>query len=454
MTFRTIISVCCRLLILALAMVLDASPAAAQESVGFADPADLQALLDYRLPDWGYRTWDATIDLRGQGTTNHSGSGARRTAFQRWQAETNLQWNRFGEDRDWSVAAEGIGVYDGYRASDFSSDQDQHLLEGTLHAQGDATQYVGGGPFSIGGELFLRTDYSEDIRHVVFANGTIQDKRYVRDRGWSISLGPGIGRMRNVVPILRAQRLSERLQALGRPPLTRTQVAAVAAVLAREGGYRQVYERPDREFWRDVLEPMLEPGRPLAPYEIYYLRDVLVEDFGNRRQGERCAVSGSYADYRHDVAGHTETTTRIKGVRVSAVLNRNLSLQHQVGLTLAGAWSRFGDSDDALSAGTVSWALGHEWNVADRVRISSQAQCEFRYEDYPDVQIRRRLTTELASDARFRVEDAVALVVGLAGGYGHVRSSVDRQDPAESWSDTWSWEYSLSLEYVLDRFLY
>ncbi len=31
----------------------------AQTSIGYGDPTDITNLLEYRLPDWSYRVWDA-----------------------------------------------------------------------------------------------------------------------------------------------------------------------------------------------------------------------------------------------------------------------------------------------------------------------------------------------------------------------------------------------------------
>jgi Tat protein secretion system quality control protein TatD with DNase activity len=94
-------------------------------------------------------------------------------------------------------------------------------------------------------------------------NAGDENRSFGRTREYDVGAGIGIGRSRDVTPLIRAQRLSERLEALGRPPLSAHQVQQVAQVLAREEGYRIVFDRPDRSFWRDVLEPML-PKIPRA----------------------------------------------------------------------------------------------------------------------------------------------------------------------------------------------
>ena len=46
--------------------------ASAQESVGFSDPANLEPLLDYRLPEWGYSNF--RVDLNFSDSESHNKS--------------------------------------------------------------------------------------------------------------------------------------------------------------------------------------------------------------------------------------------------------------------------------------------------------------------------------------------------------------------------------------------
>mgnify|MGYP000337876300 CR=1 FL=1 len=102
--------------------------------------------------------------------------------------------------------------------------------------------------------------YVESIRENTVDGETTETGSYNRGNSLYVTVGVGLGRARNVAPLIRAQRLSERLKAIGRAPLSPAEIQEVARVLATEHGYRAVYERPDRSFWQDVLMPMLDEG--------------------------------------------------------------------------------------------------------------------------------------------------------------------------------------------------
>src|SRR5262245_35515930 len=67
----------------------------AQTSLGFSDPGDLNALLDYRLLDWGYRTGKLNFDLTGSGFNGVWSENSQAV----WQQALNMSWNRESEER-------------------------------------------------------------------------------------------------------------------------------------------------------------------------------------------------------------------------------------------------------------------------------------------------------------------------------------------------------------------
>ena len=259
-----------------------------------------------------------------------------------------------------------------------------------------------------------------------------------------------------MTPLIRAQRLSERLVALGRPALTRGQVLEVASVLATEEGYRMVFDRPGRSFWRDTLEPMLDPGNPLSPYEIFYLRDVMSEDIGPRTQGASIQVLGLYDEARSD-PGDTEFISVRRSVGLAASWDHNLSLNHQLRAT--GSLD-FG-SVSASSRKAESWggrvSLDHLWTIADRYRWDNFLT--FRTDDrdltssvahYKD----RSYVTTLGSEFRIFVENRMAVVASVTGENRQQYLEPTEASGNEDYWRAWSWTYGLGLEYRLDSFLY
>lgn len=427
--------------------------AAAQESIGFADPDDIQALLEYRLPDWGYRTWDATFDFSGAGSDARRNGESLIYGYNRGLLGSQLAWRNFSERRDWSTSARLAGSYNASRSSSEIADRSLENLQGLVSLGGEVSEYLGGGPFSIGAQLLGLAEYQEDDASLVTADTTTSDSEYRRANQFGFQPTVGVGRVRDVTPVIRAKRLSERLVALGRPPLAEGQVRQVAAVLAREYGYRAVYERPDRSFWRDVLEPMLDPERPLSPFEIFYLRDVMQEDIGSRLQGQRLEVGLGYSEYTtHQFEDERKRVTREVQMRATAAWNP--SLQRQVGVAAGGRWGSDDGVFDQGDQGSLFLDLTYDWILADRCRLATSAQTNYQYRESDDGLIRRELQARLDSQLRFRVEDQVHIAVNMGLGFDERNGTAGAGGIEASQLNGWRWSYGLGLEYALDRLLY
>jgi len=281
-------------------------------------------------------------------------------------------------------------------------------------------------------------------------------RRFTRNHVYSLSLGAGLGRVRDVTPLIRAQRLGERLEAIGRIALTPYQIQQIARVLAREQGYRSVFDRPNRSFWRDVLDPMLDEDNPLSPYEIFYLADVMNEDVGPRRQGTELQGRFFYEEYGSDNdiwnRGHF-----YRGPAVIFLWTRNLNLNNQVSLGASGRYATFGSED--FKGDQVSWGmdLAHLWTIADRYRLDTSLNVVGNYDEMnrdADRLIDRSILTTIHSIFRIFLEDSMAFsasVLGLNRQNSHDRISFVDED---RYSRTWHWSYGIGLEYYLDRVLY
>jgi len=247
---------------------------------------------------------------------------------------------------------------------------------------------------------------------------------------------------------VRARRLSERLAALGRPRLTPAQERQVAGVLAREYGYQAVYDRPDRRFWRDVLQPMLGEGAPLSPYEVLYLREVLDELMASRREGASVSVSPGLEGSRSS-GTYGAAVADARAVRASAVWSHNLSLDHQVGadLTASYDWSRNGGRD--REAGWAALTLRHLWVVADRHTLSTFAALSRTYQEEAEAVTLRAFQGVAGMQLVTWVEDKLALVTNVRLGNDQRTYDVDHGT-----SRGWQWSYRLGVEYALDRLLW
>ena len=132
----------------AVALVMAAEPAFAQTSVGYADPDDLDALFAYRLPDWGWRSWEGTFYFRGEGSdvndrtdTNHD-----------FRMSSRLDWFAESERRFWDLTVESETSLDIRNRSRDGLTRDSDRFGSILAASSTRRQYLGNTQFyALGG---------------------------------------------------------------------------------------------------------------------------------------------------------------------------------------------------------------------------------------------------------------------------------------------------------------
>ncbi len=436
------------LLILAvLALCVVADPAAAQTSVGFTNPEDVSTLLDYRLPDWGYRTVTLGLGSGGLGSNRYgsmSYSDNSRTVANAQQG-LYVTWHRESEPRNWSVSAGEEGDWSWQRVGTTAGRGYQSTFTEELDLSGSIRDYARGDTYLLG-SADIRGRYQEDRSH----QGSGGSVYLQRSLSTSVGMGAGYGRVRDVTPLLQAQRLSERLRALGREPLSREDVLRLAGVFARIGGYQRVFDRPDRQLWRDVLEPLLGRGEPLSPYEVLYLRDVLQENLGSREEGARVELSARAS--RSSTGGNEREWSTNLGPAIDARWIHNLSLDRQLALAFSGSYSWWDYSNPAQGKhelGLGSLSTQHLWVVADRAIWTTFLTGSFRYSEVPESDfISRERLLGLQSTYRFYIEDRVSLSPTVRVQWQRTGTGDRRHD------EYWNWQLNLGLNYDLENALF
>ena len=421
----------------------------AQTSIGFTHPDSMAALLSYRLPDWGYRTIRLDFGLLGNGYKN-SGfpANSNETAASASQA-LNLQWYRESEQRTWSLFGRQSGSWNWNQTSQEPEDAIASNLQGTVSAGGFSRNYISGNLF-MSGSASANAQYREQRAH----EDSNRELSIRRDFSGAVSLGTGLGRMRDVTPILQAERINERLQALGRQPLPLEDVLRLASVLAKQGGYYRVFDRPNRQLWRDMLEPLIARGETLSPFELYYLGDVFYEALGSRREGFLVNASASLQRETEDFANAYTTSFGLTywGPNVGVEWSHNLNLDHQ--LSASGdanySWLDF-DNGAEGERGIVFVSLEHQWVVADRFLWSNGLSGNLAYNEITapaEVRtISRQKAARLLSVFSFYVEDRIRLAPSAEVNW-------TRQEFGDAWREQMNWHLELNIIYDLENRLF
>jgi len=419
-------------------------PAAAQTTLGYKDPADTSNLLEYRLPDWTFRTWDADFALQGGGAeARNSGIVGLSNSFSS-RLGTNFRQAWESEVRDLTLTGALNGDYRRAHSGREDAENKSRALRGAYRLGASGRYYLGSGPLSLGASVYSDGNYTEDVRETRLVEDWSDITNIRRQTSHELEGSLGVGRVRNVVPLLRAQRLSERLMTLGREALSGAQVQEVARVLAKEYGYREVFDRSDRHFWDDVLAPMLDPDNPLSTLEVFYLTDVLNEAVGNRLQGWQVQAWYRYRE-RNRSGGSEDTQNRSLSPQASVVWAHNFSLTQQ--LRLSGRWGYYWAYSGAYSQESTTHGGTGEylWNLTDRYTWTTVMF--YDSDAMIDDSASRAKVAGLETNFRVWVEDQVSLYAGVNGQYRWTARGDDE-------TLSWNWGYRMGLEYHLDRWLF
>ena len=339
----------------------------AQTSIGIKNPENVSPVTNYRVPDWSY----STLRLGANGSM----SGNRNSSTEQNAGEYS------DESSNFSLA----GAYLYFRESEEQTFNMETRVTGTFGQQSSKIPYYSaadresenedrGGTFSLDGEwrryilknhfihLTLMSELSAKRKTNDEKQTGLLEKSGTDDRIGStteMNLGYGFGRIRNVTPLIRALRIRERLKALDRDiDLDENKITKMAQHFAKFSGYQRVYDRQNKNFWGDFAD--IAGLDALAPYEQFYIEDVLKENIGQRFQGWSLSLGAFYRDNRTkneneqnnksrmivrndyvETYSFTKRTsdTRFLGPYLSAQWVKNLTLRHQLGFSSDVQWT-------------------------------------------------------------------------------------------------------------------
>ncbi|MGM0546422.1 MAG: hypothetical protein ACQEST_06850 [Bacteroidota bacterium] len=295
----------------------------AQQSVGFSDPDDIDPLLDYRLPDWGYSNFYFDVSAANSGRDSKSSGN---TSFNnRINTAFNPHFDLFRESEARIIqlnTALDISYDDQLSKSSYDRKRTSNSLGTEADITANVREYMSEQVFLFA-EGALQFDYSS-TKNETEDNQTLTDKQLTYDRIFRTTpkLGIGFGRIRNVSPVIRAMRLRERAGAVNKGlSFGEEDVLATTDQMTRYQGYQRRYDRPSKHFWGDLDRNTNVDLRSLNAFDMLYLTDVLDEAIGTRLEGWEL-LGGVQFNYYNNLERTEEPTTQLDPVSRDVLVDK------------------------------------------------------------------------------------------------------------------------------------
>jgi len=315
----------------------------AQDSVGFSDPDNIQPVLDYRLPAWGYTNFFLDFSIDGSVDRSRFEGADHASVDSRYTTHLSPVYSRFYQSENRHSIYSLSSTFDYFLDKEKETDNDKTSLQNynfELNLYTEEKFYLENRDVFLSGSVSsnfdqVKTEDFENQPNQMFARSD-----FARNFSTNLSVGVGFGRIRNVNPVIRSLRFGERLHALDNDQtMNYEDFTSAAEQLTKFNAYNDVYDRPGKYFWGDLDELISPDLSALNPFDLIYLTDVTEESIGLRQEGwEIHATIGFDYDIRYMKAEMfengsdiTKNSTLIPSL--SGVWSRNISLKHQFGIS-------------------------------------------------------------------------------------------------------------------------
>jgi hypothetical protein len=438
--------------------VLLGAPTEPPSSVGFSDPGNTIPIKEFRLPSWGYETISLGFNLDGRGsdlkTDYHRTHGRAdldlflEPAFERYResddAITLLEMRLIGA---WAFSTRRDELPNDWKESE------TRTVTGRFDINASWKQYIASVPFL---SAFAKGTGRHTVRDYEYRwknRDTDSFDRTSNEYAVEAGIGLGFGRLREVTPVIRALRLSERWTALDKgPALQDKQIRDVASLIAGRSGYSKVYQRSGKYFWDDVIAT-IGSGDDLSAFELYYLSDIFYESVGTRLEGWDATINLT-VEAREDYL-YSEYTWL--GASAHGRWYKNHNLNNQTGFELLTAiMNPIDESSEEGAEIGLEFIAKHLWFIADRlswepmIRISGNFEAVEGSGDR-DEWWRTLQFYRIQSDLTYFIEDLMA--IRTSSQFYFRRQDYDNTLGYRHRVDELGWVVDMGLTYYLDRHL-
>lgn len=467
----------------------------AQTSVGFSDN-NPKPIKDYRLPEWGYkRGWIDAYWKREHSSTNQSYSNQEYIENERnYNLNSNYLIIRDSESQNYIISASGLYFKrktdsKRYMDSDYKSNSNGSQKNIEAKTDGRYAYYMNGFHAMIQPRLVYKHLNSTSKNYYAF--NSISDTSVNKSKSNSIDLSLatlfGIGRIRNVTPVIRAMRVRERLNTIGKVESWDGETTQrIADEFSRLYGYQNVYDRHQKEFWKSLDEYLPD----LTPFEAHYMNDVFQEAVGNRLEGYMINFGPRIIRYQDRIKsysdgflGNMEGVEKFRATYLGLILNgemyHNYSMKGQIGVSAIGSLdARSGSKKYNPISGIkqMRLAVDHLYSIADRLLWTANASYSNAHVKLGDKDAHETFKSkvyELKTGLSYYIENRVSISGNATWSkrknspaselYGYLNMDMPGSikfynnaylyDPDDSPTSSKYWTYSITLTYHFNRAL-
>ena len=238
-----------------------------------------------------------------------------------------------------------------------------------------------------------------------------------KQQNYSFSAGLGIGKRRNVTPVVSAIRFQERLKQVNMldGDLSDKTIEDLAQKFYKQTYYSAIHDRPDKYFWQDIEKTLSNDGVTLKDLNMYadaYLRESVNEVRFLRSEAFIGGVNlrGEYQNYYSASTGNgftiDEQFLALGEAYFTYSHQLNLNSQINLGMTISGGPNIIKHQNERQEY-LLSANIGYNYEITDRLVASSNNLFNLDFLNYDKQE--KILSNMLGLSLRYFIEDNLSL---------------------------------------------
>lgn len=230
--------------------------------------------------------------------------------------------------------------------------------------------------YSAGSTVNVQMD---DSKSEEVSGNTTNSYMGMKSQNYTLSIGTGIGKLRNVTPVVSAIRFQERLKQVNllNTNLSDKVIEDLAQQFYKQSYYSTSYDRPDKYFWQDIDKVLSNDGVSLKDLNMFsdnYLRESVNEVRFLRNEGLVAGVNLqlNYQNNYQASTGYHYLSEQLFTLGQAYVIyshQMNLNSQLNFNLSLSGGPNVLANPMEKQLYSLIS-ALGYNYELTDRLVAS------------------------------------------------------------------------------------